>query len=207
MRVFVCGALLALTSAANADLLTNGNFESMPNWNMGIAGDGSYTLLTGNSIPGWTIEANHGATIHNTGLYPYISGQYSLNTDGEGWNGHNVDMYQDFTATAAQVYTLEFDWQNWFTSTAPTLDVSLVDMTTNAVLAHGTYGVNPGTHHEVFNFVGTGNSLRLRVKHAPESGFNDNTFIMDNFAVELVPAPGAAAVLGLGGLLLARRRR
>lgn len=207
MRVFVCAALFALTSAANADLLTNGNFESMPNWNMGIAGDGAYTLFTGNAIPGWTIETGYAVTIHNTAAYPFISGQYSMNTDAEGYNGHNANIYQDFTAAAASVYTLEFDWQNWFSSTAPMLDVSLVDLTTNAVLAHGSYGLLAGTNHETFTFTGTGNALRLRVKHDPESGFNDNTFIADNFAVELVPAPGAAATLGLGGLLLARRRR
>lgn len=200
-------ATLTLATAAQADVLVNGNFESMPNWGTGISGDSGYTLFTGNAIPGWTIEADHGATIHNTNLYPTISGAYSLNTDGEGWNGHNVNMYQDFAAPSGQVYTLTFDWQNWYTSGSPLLDISIVDTSTAGVLAHGSYGLLAGLHSESFTFTGTGNTLRLRIMHAPESGFNDNTFIVDNFAVELVPSPAGAAVLGLGGLLAMGRSR
>lgn len=201
-------ATLTLATAAQADLLVNGGFETMPNWGAGISGDGGYTLLTGTQIPGWTLEANHGATIHNTATYPFISGNYSLNTDGEGWNGHNVNIYQDFTAPAGQVYTLTFNWQNWYTSTSPLLDISIVDTANASVLAHGSYGILPGLHTESFTFTATGNTLRLRIMHAPESGYNDNTFIVDNFAIELVPSPTSAAALGISGLLsLARRRR
>lgn len=197
---------MVLTSVANANVLVNGDFENMPNWGAGISGDGGYTLLIASAIPGWTIEANHGATIHNTAAYPYISGTYSLNTDGEGWNGHNVDMYQDFASIVGQQYNLSFDWKNWYGDTTPRLDVSVVDTVTNAVLAQGNYGQSAGLHTESFDFFGTGNALRLRVKCAPESGYNDNAFIVDNFAVN-VPTPGTIAMLGLGGLLVGRRRR
>ncbi len=199
-------ACAALTSAASANVLVNGDFENMPNWGAGIAGDGGYTLLIANAIPGWTIEADHGATIHNTSTYPYISGNYSLNTDGEGWSGHNVDMYQDFATLAGQQYSLSFDWKNWYSASTPLLDVSVVDTVTNAVLAHGSYGVDAGLHSESFDFVGSGNAFRLRVKCAPESGYNDNTFIVDNFAVN-VPTPAGLAMIGIGGMLAGRRRR
>ncbi|MFO0831708.1 MAG: DUF642 domain-containing protein [Phycisphaerales bacterium] len=198
-------ACLGLTGAANANVIVNGDFEAMPNWNAGIAGDGSYTLLTGGAIPGWTVAANHGATIHNTGAYPFISGNYSLNTDGEGWNGHNVDIFQDFASVNGQAYALTFDWKNWYFDSTPRLDVSVVDTVTSVVLAHGNYGQLAGTHSELFTFTGSGNALRLRVMHSPESTYNDNAFIVDNFAVELVPAPGAASLLGAA--VLARRRR
>lgn len=201
---------LLLTPSAQADLLVNGGFEDMPNWNNGIGGDGSYTLLVGNSIPGWTIEPGHGATIHITGgafNYPTISGLYSLNTDGEGFNGHNVNIYQDFAATAGVQYVLTFDWINWATSSVPGLDVSITDTVTNTVLTSGNYGLSAGLHNESLAFLGTGNALRLRIQHVPESGFNDNTFIVDNFTVNAVPAPGAAAALAFAALAAGHRRR
>lgn len=205
-----CVALLpvlvvGLPAMADDNLLANGGFELMPNWNNGIGGDGAYTLFVESQIPGWTIEKGHAATIHNTNTYPTISGTYSLNTDGEGYNGHNVDIYQDFDSSLGQALTLTFDWKNWDQASVPLLNVSVVDTVTNAVLANGSYGASDGLHSEQFDFLGTGNALRLRVRHSPESGFNDNTFIVDNFKV--VPSPGAVAMLGVGVLAAGRRRR
>ncbi|MBS1705680.1 MAG: PEP-CTERM sorting domain-containing protein [Armatimonadetes bacterium] len=203
----VLSVVVLTGSAANANLIVNGGFENQPNWDSALQGDSGYRLFSGSMIPGWTLEADHGATIHNTVLYPYISGNYSLNTDGEGWNGHNVDMYQDFASGAGQNYALSFDWKNWYSDNSPKLDVSVVDTVTSAVLAHGNYGVSAGLHNELFNFVGTGNALRLRVKCAPEVNYNDNTFIVDNFAVEAVPEPATILVVASGLLAAARRRR
>ncbi len=210
MKRCVAAAVVAsaLGSTASANILVNGDFENMPNWNNGIGGDGSYTLFVGTMIPGWTIEADHGATIHsNPGAYPTISGAYSLNTDGEGLNGHNVSMYQDFASDAGVEYSLSFDWENWFGSQAPLLNVTVADVLTDAVLVNASYGLSPGLHSELFNFTGTGNALRLQVRHNPESGFNDNTFIVDNFDVSVVPAPGVAAFMGIGALAAGARRR
>ena len=206
--VLSCALTLVAGSAASANILVNGGFEDMPNWNNGIGGDGSYTLLTGSTIPGWTVADGHGATIHNNpGAYPTISGAYSLNTDGEGFNDHNVKIYQDFASSQGMDYNISYDWENWFTSDLPQLNISIVDTVNGGVLVNSAYGLSPGLHHELFDFVGTGHPLRLTIEHIPESGFNDNTFIVDNFEVTAVPAPGAAAVLGLGGLVIGRRRR
>lgn len=206
-RVILFIALSIVAPFAQANLLVNGDFEDMPNWGGGFQGDGSYTAFTGTQIPGWIIEANHAATIHNTLTYPYISGNYSLNTDGEGWNQHNVDMYQDFASNNGSQYTLTFDWKNWFSDSTVRLDVSLTDTVTSSELAHGNYGLSTGLHSEVFTFTGTGNAIRLRVKCSPESGYNDNTFIVDNFSVQAVPEPMSMIALGMGCTLLMKRRR
>ena len=52
--------------AQTTNLLTNGDFENQPNWDLGIDGDGSYAEMVGDQIPGWTIESEHAATIHLT---------------------------------------------------------------------------------------------------------------------------------------------
>jgi hypothetical protein len=67
------------------------------------------------------------------------------------------------------------------------------------------------------SFTGTGDPLRLRVLETPETGFNDNMFLVDNFNVTLsssppsVPEPSslvvAAGTVSLGVLALLRKRR
>jgi hypothetical protein len=61
-------------------------------------------------------------------------------------------------------------------------------------------------------FAGTGNALRLRVQEIPETGTNDNSYIVDNFVVlaagaaapaAAVPALDSRMLAILAGLLLA----
>jgi hypothetical protein len=200
------GAVLA--PAAHANLLVNGDFENEPNWGAGLSGDAGFTLLSGTQIPGWIIEAGHGATVHNTVLYPTISGNYSVNMDGEGYNGRNANLYQDFASASGQAYQLQFDWSTWNNNTQPNLDVSVVDTVTLAVLYSANFAWVGGLHHEVASFSGTGSPLRLRVQELPESGGNDNSYMVDNFDVSAVPEAATWLLMagGLGALRLLRRR-
>jgi len=199
--------LLASASMASANLLVNGDFENQPNWGNGISGDAGYTAMTGSQIPGWTVAAGHAATIHNTVMYPTITGQYSLNTDGEGYQGRNVDIFQDFASTSNQMYQLTFDWKNWFSDQNVRLNVLVEDPSSNSVLIQGTYGLLAGLHTEVLSFAGNGGNLRVRIRHSPESGYNDNTFIVDNFSVQPVPEPASVLALSAGLLAIRRRKR
>ena len=182
-------ASMGCSSIASANLLVNGGFDSEPNYGSGVVNGVGFSALTGSQIPGWTIEPGHAVTIHDTSTYPFITGPFSVNTDGEGFNGHNANLYQDFPSTAGQQYQLQFDWQGWI-STAAALDVTITDTATSAVLYHGNFSWATGTHHVSSVFAGTGNTLRLRVQESPESGTNDNGFIVDNFAID----PAATAV-------------
>jgi len=82
-----CGVCLS-------NLLVNGNFEEEPDWGSAIWiswFDNYAKSLIGNELPGWTIETNHAVTIHRTGGADLTiineGGVYSLNTDGEGYDG------------------------------------------------------------------------------------------------------------------------
>ena len=164
---------------AGGNLLVNGDFENEPNWGGGVYyAPGSVTALVGNQIPGWTIEPNHALTIHlATGIDPTISGNYSANPDGEGYQGNNANFYQDFDNNANVTYTLSFNWQSWGQSLAiPTTSqqqVSVEDTVTGSVLFNGLYaydGNNPHPVHSVTaSFLGTGNG-RTRMNNA--SAFN-----------------------------------
>ena len=200
--VISLAALLGLSLApasAHANLLVNGDFENEPNWGAsngtacGIGGDADCTALSGSQLPGWTIEAGHLVTIHKQGVYPTISGQYSVNPDGEGYGGVNADFYQDVASTSGQTYSLSFDWAGWHFPATAHLDVTLTDTATQAVLYHGNFTSSGGTHHESAAFAGTGNTIRLRIKENPASGYNDNTFIVDNFDIASPNATTAQA--------------
>jgi hypothetical protein len=210
------GAMLPLACAAQ-NLLINGDFENQPNWGNGLGViDPGETELIGSQIPGWTIETDHAVTVHIApGPYLTISGNYSVNPDGEGYLGHNANFYQDFASQLGAAYALEFNWQSWGEFGTPTtsqLEISLVDPETSTVLFDGLYsydgdGAHP-VHDVVSDFLGTGNFLRLRIQETPESGYNDNTFVVDNFTVTAVPEPSVIsllAVFGVAGFLVRRR--
>ena len=195
---------------AATNLLSNGGFESQPNWGGGVSHDGGYTALTGSQMPGWTIEPGHAVTIHvSPGSYLVISNAYSANTDGEGYNGHNANFYQDFSSEPHMRYALAFDWQSWGHIDPPTanaLRISVTDTVTSNALFVGSYYYDGNAphpvHHVSSSFFGTGYPLRLRIEESPESGYNDNTFVVDNFSVVgdlpqlhiTVPAPFQAAL-------------
>ena len=194
--IALAGALLA-PAQATANILINGDLESEPNWGAsngsgcGTGLDTGCSALVGSQLPGWTIEPGHAVTVHISSSYPTISGTYSINADGEGLGGHNANFYQDFASSGGQLYTLQYDWATWSANTTPNLDVSVTDTVTSTVLYHANFAWSSGTHHVSANFPGTGNTLRLRVQENPESGINDNSYIVDNFAVDLAGATTA----------------
>jgi len=211
LHLIVVAATLLCAGSAHANMLLNGGFESQPNYGAGVVNGVGFSALTGSQIPGWTIEPGHAVTIHDTSTYPFISGAFSVNTDGEGFGGHNANLFQDFASIAGQQYQLQFDWLGWI-SAAANLDVTVTDTVTSTVLYHGNFAWAAGSHHVSSTFIGTGNTLRLRVQESPESGTNDNGFIVDNFVINPVVTTATTAasiptlslpMLGLLGALLA----
>lgn len=209
--VIPCTCLSPGAGPAGTNLLVNGGFEDEPLWGHGVGRDGGFTAFIGNDVPGWTVEPGHAITIHNNRYYPFISGTYSVNMDGEGYSGHNANFYQDFPTRADAQYEFSFDWECWWYSSRVRLEVTLEDMVTHQLLYDATFNYDPALHHESASFSGTGNPVRLRVQENPESGFNDNVFIVDNFVVTsndespyyhfdlTIPIGGAASASTKGG--------
>ncbi len=200
LSAVVLGCVLSLSTSA--EVLVNGGFESQPNFGAGVGGDAGFSALTGSQIPGWTIATGHAATVHNTVLYPTIAGGYSVNMDGEGFGGRNASLYQDFASAIGNVYTLRYDWQTWTFDTTPKLNVSVIDTVSASVLYTATFSAlsTSAVQSVVASFAGTGNPLRLQLQEMPPSGYNDNTFIVDNFSVTAVPEAPVVA-MWLAGLV------
>ena len=216
----VAAGFLAGATAQAQNVLVNGDFENEPLYGLNTpvsAANGGYTVMYLNAIPGWTIAPGHAATIHNTTIYPTIGGNYSLNTDGEGINGNNVLIYQDFSSTAGKTYNLGFQWETWLVGRGD-LEVKVTDLTTSATLFDGIYLPNTPTQVPQTvssSLVGTGDTLRLQIDENPQSGYNDNEFIVDNFTVSPSTVPetsawfaeiiAAAALVGLSSRVRNRR--
>jgi hypothetical protein len=190
-------------------VIQNGDFEYQPNFGSGFQNDSGHSAFTGTQIPGWIIESGYAVTVHNKNLYPYISGNYSLNLDGEGYNGKNANIYQDFMSFGGLAYGIEYDYMGWISSSAK-FTVSVTDLATSLEVFSKTSNWTSSLVHVTDSFIGTGNVLRLRVSQEI-TGFNDNAFIFDNLSLSPaseVPEPSmmlVGSLLGLGGLLAKRR--
>jgi hypothetical protein len=210
-------SIVTLTGSAQSgeNLLKNGGFEDEPNYdnNVDRLGDIGYSDLTGSQIPGWTVEPGHVVSVHNTIVYATIDGKFSVNMDGSGYNNHNANLYQDFDSVAGAPYQLDFDLCTWFRSwqtdlhPLPKLNISIWDMVSNAPLFELSYSPDDTfpagrplnshgqVNHQTVTSIGTGHTLRLRLQQKPESGVNDNIFLVDNFSVKrtsLNPRPLAS---------------
>lgn len=193
-------------ASARAELLVNGNFEDQPSFN---PSDARWLALTGDQIPGWTIADGHYATVHRTGAEVTIAGEFSINTDGEGTNGNNIHMHQDFGTTLGDTLELSFQWAGWYENNNDDvqLSISLMDLSTENLLFSGLY-TSDGllqAHTVSHEFTGTGNTIRLLVQEVTGgSRGNNNLFLVDNFSVvvtqAVVPEPTGLVLLGLGAL-------
>jgi hypothetical protein len=139
----VLAAFFGAGGLAKANLLVNGDFENEPNFGPGATINDSFfgfVVLSGSQLPGWTIEPGHGLTIHNP-ANPTISGTYTAELDGEGYNGHSANFYQDFASVKGASYAFSFDWKSWENNAPATkFEVSVSDPTTGATLFDALYG-------------------------------------------------------------------
>lgn len=207
--------LLATYSNANANLITNGGFES-GNLSGGVAGGfGPFLTFAAGStaIDGWVIGA----------------GGVNLWTDYKGTGNHVIDIIADipdvdgslsqtFSTVANQQYIITFDLSG---SNNPDLtsvnnpikemDVSVLGSDSTSVLTvitliENTSGWNGDFIPISFDFVADGSQSTIEFL-----GFNSgwNGFYIDNVNISAVPIPAAVWLFGsglIGVIGLARRK-
>jgi hypothetical protein len=175
---------------------------------LGSLGGGSGTAGTGTSFNGVT----YAAAFVNSNVT--TATDFTVTFDGEQWrNGGNtavqslVFSYQVFAAgTTPAAIAAALTGTGW-TNVAALNFASLVGTSTAAAL-DGNLAANrtAGITATVPVTWAANEILVTRWVDANDLG-NDHGLAIDNLRFSAVPTPGAAALLGMGGLLMARRRR
>jgi hypothetical protein len=208
MLACAAAALSGLASSTHASV-NNGSFETPP------VGTGSFSNHLGGStaITGWTVLGSVVTLINESYVESSITfnaqdGTQWLDLSGPGSNLASNGVTQDVATMIGQPYRISF-----YVGSA-TNNVNIFASTVDLSIAGGprVSFTNPTAPRnsmdwQLFSvdFVATSDLTNISFFHG--SGLGNNLSGLDNVTLELVPTPGAAALLGLGGLVASRRRR
>lgn len=186
------------TSCANAQLL-NGSFESVA-----LTEPGRVSITNATS---WT--ANLGQTLHERGVngVSQIAAQDGLQFVTMGHNGATGDtLYQIIPTTPGVVFEVSFYVACVQGDTFQRIVGSAIDTSTDTTLSFVNADVSSRTQGWLlysFEFLATGGTTRINFEHSIAA--IDANIALDNVAV--IPAPSAAGLLALAGVVFGSRRR
>ena len=229
--VLVAASSLAFAGNVRANLIVNGSFEQDPSavvWSGPYGDYGSWIRLApGTSyLSGWTVAGFGSGSVPGVDWHLGTSSNsprpakdglrmIDLNIDGTGGQGSGQGtISQGFATQVGASYTLSF-WLAGPSSGAQggTLDPRSVhvDITGSATQTFSVVASDPSNqvwYQQVFTFEAS--TAWTTLTFSPLAGTQNSGFwgpFIDDVHVQLVPAPGALALLGLGSLCQASRRR
>lgn len=210
---------LAVASAASgAELLVNGDFElgNLSGWTSFAQANSSGSLFASDLAVGASLPIS-GAEAAGP-----ASGLWYAAVDQTGAGAYSLS--QNFTVSLSAVSVmLSFDMFHRDSSgTAPlnsgVLDyaagpaqwarVDILDAAGGIIATYADVGTQPWTNYsaDITALVSPGDTYTFRYGHVDNQLFYHTA--LDNASViEVIPAPGAAALLGVAGLAAVRRRR
>lgn len=197
--------LMGAASLANANLITNGDFEE----DQGLSGT-QWQIFDG--IPGWETLSGPGIEVQHNTITPAYSGNQYVELDSY----NNTAMYQTVSGlTIGEVYELLFWYRprtnsgqndngiavSWGDSNPGSMVYEIVDLTTSNTPDWTAQVINltasADTMYLGFAATGLDNSL---------GGFIDAVSLTGTVGQE-IPTPAVPALLGLGLLALYSTRR
>jgi len=201
-------AAMMFASTASANLVFNGSMTGNP--------------IIGSPPPGWTPIQADGDTIPPGGLNAWATGMpaspdggtfLALLHNGLGMAGKDVVSQVVNGFTPGESYTVSLFYSNAGLPLLGSPYTGPIRLETSiAGNSFSTPSINflgIGAQQwflAQYNFVATAASQALIFE--PFAGTGEGGAIgIDGVSIDLIPTPGAAALLGLGGLVIARRRR
>ena len=226
MKTVIFASVIAgLAGVANADTVANWDFNDQ-----GLPGGTGFGFTT-SDFPysadlgsGEMTIANFDAT-ESGGVYTYIqsfAGTNLLALDGNsggsfsfqnGPGGSNNGAQAIFSFDGSSWTDLEIDFARRGTSTGPdSLVIEMFDGTTSLGIAATIDGVQSSSwnanNFDLSALVGVADASVVFTFDGGSTSSESGNNRIDNVTISgAVPAPGAAALLGLGGLVATRRRR
>lgn len=211
-------AVAGLAAAANAQVAAD--------WFAGIAeGQQANNVATGltgaNLTAGPGVAVNAGATFnHNNWTVGGDLATAVANNDYIQWGltvnpNYSLDLSQlelryDRSNSGPNQLAIVFSSDNFATSTTVFTDTDVNVNGENNIINLGSFAalqdVTTSAFFRIFAWGATGSAGTFDIESLNFAG-GDLRGIVLRGTVELIPAPGAMAVLGLGGLVAARRRR
>lgn len=188
----LCSAIaMAVAGAAHGDLiLVNGDFE------VGLPTNGVGT--------GWTASHNDSAGGWRSSIGTDGDAGFILNSNG---GSNDPTLSQTLVGLViGETYEVAGYYASFHVNSAPNNDDDsfVVSIDDTAGFEAGPTGPR---QYESFSFLFVAQSETSVLSIRGEANGSDNDFVVDDFSVvRVIPSPGTAALLALGGLGLRRRR-
>ncbi len=208
LAVLACVAVGGVVTSAHG-IVANGSFEQ-PTVPVSL-----FATFSGGStaITGWTVVGDRVSVISTSYVESGIafnsqSGAQWLDLTGPSSNQASNGVSQDVATTLGQLYRVSF-YVGSATNNAG-IFASTVDLSIDGgARLSFTNPTAPRTFMDwqLFSVDFTATSASTNLTFFNGSASNNGLSGLDNVTLEVIPAPGAAALLGLGGLVLTRRRR
>lgn len=202
--IIVSGALACASgSAAHANVVVNGDFENSSQ--IGINSDYAHTP-GGNSFEGsyWVNPWDSGGPWFGSQHTPGGVAAMSVNGDNSSLAGVKRVWFQTVPVVMGQQY----EFSTWALGTADGFAGYSLKFAFDGVQVGSIFSPSAAFIWEPFSttYIATGSSVEISIVNVSGITF-PNDFMLDDISLSVVPAPGAAGLLGLSGLMAARRRR
>jgi len=190
MRIVNCIAITALSTTAHANLIVNGGFDTF----VPLNGTGGGWNASGNdNLGGWSASGG------NPGAF------YALNAGGNFTPDPVLSQTIDGLMIGCLYQLTGFYASNILNNSPGNATDSLVITANSGVIFEA--GPTPLGDWRPFTTTFVADASSVTITIAAEANGSDNDFRLDSFSLNLVPSPSSTGVLGLAGLVAARRRR